>query len=318
LSSRLISTRTRLESDLRETGFFVLSASELSGAVTGGGQKTLDTAPFENQAEFNLFIPETAQAGAVITIQAAALDPAGNTGQAEVQVTVADVVRPAVAGVVPEDGAVGVPRGASITLSFSEPILPATVDSETFRVAAQGSPAAGTITFSDGNAVLIWQPDGDLTYGAVYEVILTDGISDPAGNGLVPFTSAFTVAEFTEQALSVYVLSGGDSDYDQQIEDTLIACGHNVLPGVSSVSWNGTQADLANFDVVILQNSANWAAGDMPPTRGRLRERVDARRLRARRPGSRGRGRGRARALRCTPRRPARSERRGAPPRRDG
>jgi hypothetical protein len=102
-------------------------------------------------------------------------------------------------------------------------------------------------------------------YGKVHTLQITSSVTDASGNGLAaPFISTFTTAAEFVGGLSVYVLSGGDATTDQKIKTLLEDAGHTVSLGVSSVLWDGTQADLNDFDVVILQNNFNWADASRP------------------------------------------------------
>jgi hypothetical protein len=69
----------------------------------------------------------------------------------------------------------------------------------------------------------------------------------------------------TSWALSVFVISGGDITTDNKVRKVLIQKGHTVTLGPEPLEWDGTQANLASYDVVVLLNNYNWnKAGDMP------------------------------------------------------
>lgn len=65
------------------------------------------------------------------------------------------------------------------------------------------------------------------------------------------------------EAMSVYVLSGGDPTQDSTIEAALESRDHEVTIGVQFVDFDGT-INLDDYDVVLFLNSANRDAGDMP------------------------------------------------------
>jgi uncharacterized repeat protein (TIGR01451 family) len=56
----------------------------------------------------------------------------------------------------------------------------------------------------------------------------------------------------------------GTSLTDVAVIRTLEAGGHTVVTGVQAQQWNGTQADLNDFDAVVILNSSNAASGSMP------------------------------------------------------
>ena len=66
-------------------------------------------------------------------------------------------------------------------------------------------------------------------------------------------------------ALSVFVISSGNVTTDQKVNTILTAKGHTVTLGPEPVAWDGTQASLPSYDVVVLLNNYNWnTLGDMP------------------------------------------------------
>lgn len=64
-------------------------------------------------------------------------------------------------------------------------------------------------------------------------------------------------------ALSVYVISAGDFQSNQAIIDALVARWHDPVLGVGPSEWDGSQADLSNYDVVVLSVGTEWEQ-DMP------------------------------------------------------
>ncbi|MFU8829946.1 MAG: hypothetical protein ACNA8P_11015, partial [Phycisphaerales bacterium] len=68
-------------------------------------------------------------------------------------------------------------------------------------------------------------------------------------------------------AVDVYVTSSGTSPNaqtnDQLVVDALIAGGHTVTLGLPYNEFDST-IDLTGIDVVYLQASWNWTAGNMP------------------------------------------------------
>ncbi len=82
------------------------------------------------------------------------------------------------------------------------------------------------------------------------------------------FGAVFVSLAFSSAGAStVYVLRGGNATSDLAAIDALTAAGHLVTSGVESVDWDGTQADLSQYDAVLILNNFNWT-GSMP-TAGR-------------------------------------------------
>jgi len=64
----------------------------------------------------------------------------------------------------------------------------------------------------------------------------------------------------TAQASGVYVLLGGDATSDATVIDALRAGGHVVTAGVQTTVWDGTQANLNDYDVVVVLYNFNWTS----------------------------------------------------------
>jgi len=73
--------------------------------------------------------------------------------------------------------------------------------------------------------------------------------------------SALTVNSW---ALSVYVMSAGEGQDNQAILNTLRAAGHDPILGVDPSEWDGSQADLSEYDVVVLSLAIAELPQDMP------------------------------------------------------
>ena len=65
---------------------------------------------------------------------------------------------PVIVALTPGNGAAGVPLGSSITVTFSEPVDPASVTPDAVRLASGASTVAGTVALAPGNAALTFSP----------------------------------------------------------------------------------------------------------------------------------------------------------------
>lgn len=65
-------------------------------------------------------------------------------------------------------------------------------------------------------------------------------------------------------ALNVYVMGGGDAPSDTGVINALQERGHVVTQGVETPDWDGTQANLNDFDVVVLLYNSNWTRSLTP------------------------------------------------------
>ena len=89
---------------------------------------------------------------------------------------------PTVLSTSPSSGATGVPRNASVTATFSEPMAPATINATTFKLAVGSNPVPGTVSYSGTVATLI--PTATLASNTTYTATITTGAQDLSGNGL--------------------------------------------------------------------------------------------------------------------------------------
>jgi hypothetical protein len=98
-----------------------------------------------------------------------------------------DTVAPAVTALAPPPLAQDVARDATIRVTFSEPINPATVGIGSFLVRRALDTVPGSYVFDD--STIAFAPDAELASLALYSVTLTRGIRDPAGNQLIRDTA---------------------------------------------------------------------------------------------------------------------------------
>ncbi len=80
-----------------------------------------------------------------------------------------------------------------------------------------------------------------------------------------PFPTQFNISidsttfQLSVSTRKIYVLKGGHKDSDQAVIDTLRGCGWNVTEGDETPKWDGSQANLNDFDAVVILHNANWA-----------------------------------------------------------
>jgi N-acetylneuraminic acid mutarotase len=94
-----------------------------------------------------------------------------------------DTTPPSVVSTSPTTGATGVSPTAAITVSFSEPMDPTTVNGATFQLTDEGGRlVAGTVTC--GGSTATFTPLSSLTWSTGYTAVVTTGARDGAGNAL--------------------------------------------------------------------------------------------------------------------------------------
>ena len=101
-----------------------------------------------------------------------------------------DTTAPTVVSVNPAAGATGVPTGSTVTVTFSEPVLP---NGGVTLAVNGGGPVAATVTTSANTVVLT--PNQPLAASTTYRVVASGAVQDLVGNLLaVPSSTTFTTA----------------------------------------------------------------------------------------------------------------------------
>jgi len=113
--------------------------------------------------------------------------------------TALDITPPTVAGIYPTPGAAGVPSSVIVSVTFSEPMNPLTINANTFYLLNPlGGRVAATITYTAATNTAYLTPSNFLGFYLTYTVIVTGGagctgVKDLAGNCMgATFTSTFT------------------------------------------------------------------------------------------------------------------------------
>ena len=99
---------------------------------------------------------------------------------------------PTVVAVSPADKLANVPVNANISVEFSSPIDPLTVNGTTVKVSGGGQTSMpASIAFANSNQTVEIAPQAPLPAGTAM-TIAVDGVTDTAGNAVTAFTSTFT------------------------------------------------------------------------------------------------------------------------------
>jgi hypothetical protein len=163
----------------------IRSGGALFGTVTG-------ISPEETSVRINLPVGS-------YRFRVAAFNPVGQGPWSEgVTATVAplDLTAPTVTVRQPEAGAVGVARGSNIAATFSETVVGADATTMTLRRVSDGAVVEAEVTMPTVRRAVL-NPVAALDSQTEYEVTLTAGITDEAGNPLVPTSWRFTTADTT-------------------------------------------------------------------------------------------------------------------------
>ncbi len=169
-----------------------------------------------------------------LTLTLAGCGGGGSSGDSTDNPKLGDQTPPTVTGSNPSDGGTNVDNLATVAVTFSEAMDPATLNSTTFTV----GDLAGTVTTA-GN-VATFAPAVGLFPGRTYTATVTTGAADLAGNALAaPFSFSFTVENLAwggsiqigeagiEEAQGVAVDDGGNVYVFGHTDDDLEAPGAN-------------------------------------------------------------------------------------------
>jgi plastocyanin len=140
--------------------------------------------------------------------------------------TTEDNIDPDVVSTDPPDGFVGLPLDGEISAVFSEPMDPATLNTDTFTV-SRGAPVDGTVRYDTATQTATFSPAENLALDAAYTATITTGARDLAGNKL----SAVKTWSF-RTGPQVSIVSGAFSLCDKAYKPNPI-----TIPAGSRLVW---------------------------------------------------------------------------------
>ena len=113
-------------------------------------------------------------------------------------ITTVDITKPTVVSTIPVNGATGVSRAGTATVTFSEPMDPTTINTTTFniRISSSGQILAGAVTYNATTRVAEFIPSTPLPNLTQLKVTVTTGVKDLAGNAMAAdFTAQWTTRD---------------------------------------------------------------------------------------------------------------------------
>lgn len=123
-------------------------------------------------------------------------DQSGNTATSstgQFTTPTPDTTAPTITGRVPAPNATGVAVGADVSVTFNEPMAPATFTAASYTLRAQGASASVAATITVAGAVATLNPNENLAPGTNYTATVAGSVTDIAGNALgSPASWAFT------------------------------------------------------------------------------------------------------------------------------
>ena len=161
--------------------------------------------PATNIATFTPTGPLANGTNYTVTVTTGVRDVGGNALPANftsnfTTVLAADVIAPTVVSVVPSNGVSNVATNTQVTVTFSEPMNPTTINSTNVQltVTTGGAVVFATVTYNAATNAAVITPTSPLANGTAYTVRVTTGVRDVAGNPLAAqFTSTFTTVADT-------------------------------------------------------------------------------------------------------------------------
>jgi hypothetical protein len=106
----------------------------------------------------------------------------------------ADTVKPVVNGRNPVAGATGVAVTSAIGLSFSDNLKPWTISKTTLPIRVKATQAVVDGYYSYQLNIVNFRPIQPFAPGTAYDMVVTSGVKDLAGNSAVASTATFTTA----------------------------------------------------------------------------------------------------------------------------
>jgi hypothetical protein len=105
---------------------------------------------------------------------------------------------PLASATTPANGATGIPVNQVLTVAFSEPMNPATINVATFTLTGPGGAAvSGVVAYSSVNSTATFTPSANLAFNTLYTIHVTTGVAntlgvEPAGTLVSTFRTTLT------------------------------------------------------------------------------------------------------------------------------
>ena len=205
--------------------------------------------------------------GSIATVALEVRDPAGLSAKYFVGLTILgsrpDTTPPTILAVLPASGSTGVLTSAAISIAFSEPMDPTTLNSTSITLASGAVPISGNITVSTDGKAATFTPTAALPYESTIDAAIATAAKDIVGNALAanmlwafttiaaPDTAAPTIVSVTPADNATNVASGSsiEANFSEAMASGTItattftvASGGTAIAGGVSLSLDGKTA----------------------------------------------------------------------------
>ncbi|RLA51346.1 MAG: hypothetical protein DRR42_10635, partial [Gammaproteobacteria bacterium] len=161
------------------------------------------------------------------------------------------IARPTVIGMLPADGSIGADVTTAITVHFSQPMNPDSINATSFKLLRDGIVVNGAVTATPDGLSAIFRPASALAENTLFQVTLANAIEDSYGHNLFgdlpdeSFIASFTTVDNTPPerpeagriSLSIPELSGGETKIVGTVgtaEPNTVVVAINVTTGVTT------------------------------------------------------------------------------------
>ncbi len=186
---------------------------------------------------------------------------------------ITDHTAPTIVNVTPQAGSVNIVLRPQIVVAFSEPMSSATLRKENFGFYANGEMIDATLLVSSTGKLVTVEPKSNLPAASVVSLVVSDQLTDMAGNPLAPLVHTFT----TEVGLGgvgspsiIRQIPEAGSSYASQLNEILLYSTHKLRASTvadslvvleNGIELNGTAELLADGYTIRFSKATPFAQG---------------------------------------------------------
>jgi hypothetical protein len=207
-----------------------------SGAASSFESRNISPAATSRIETFTVNVSPLPPTGGSLALNASARDAAGNVGNAgTIVVHLSDVVPPDVTSTTPANGSTNVDPFTAVTVQFSEPLNPSTLNSSSVQLLRAGVPVATSLIVSGNNDVVTLTPvTQPLPFNTVFTIAVSTAVADPAGNQMAaPRSFTFTTQAPATTPPKVQTIDPADNAVDVSLRAPITVTFTEILDPAS-------------------------------------------------------------------------------------